>query len=255
VLEINLLLQLDYENRNIIASMQTLTEKIYHLAPPGGLFNETVIGNLFPDSSVGARSLLVHRATQAGEILRLKPGLFLLDSRYRKSEPHPFQIAALLHYPSHISLESALAWHHLIPEAVYQVSSVTTSRSRTFTTPLGIFSFQRVPTGAPRAGVEAVEIARNSWAFIATPLRALADMLYLNKTITWQKHGLSYLTESLRIEEEDLGQISFIELEDIIGSLCNSRVITFLQGLKGVVQHAGLGVERTPGSLCPCQCH
>jgi len=219
--------------------MQTLTEKIYHLAPPGGLFDETVIGNLFPESSVGARALLVHRATQAGEILRLKPGLFLLDGRYRKSEPHPFQIAALLHYPSHISLESALAWHHLIPEAVYQVSSVTVGRSRSFTTPVGIFTFQRVPAGAQRAGVEAVEVTRDSWAFIATPLRAIADMLYLNRTITWQKHGLSYLEESLRIDEEDLQLISFDDLDDILGSLHAKHVREYLIGMKGVLQHAG----------------
>lgn len=219
--------------------MQTCTEKIYHLAPPGGLFDETVIRNLFPESSVGARSLLVHRATQAGEILRLKPGLFLLDGRYRKSEPHPFQIAALLHYPSHISLESALAWHHLIPEAVFQVSSVTVGRSRTFTTPVGIFTFQRVPTDAPRAGVKAVEISRHSWAFIASPLRAIADMLYLNKMITWQKHGLSYLTESLRIDEEELQLISFDDLDDILGSLHAKRVREYLIGMKGELQHAG----------------
>jgi hypothetical protein len=219
--------------------MQTCTEKIYHLAPPGGLFDETVIRNLFPESSVGARSLLVHRATQAGEILRLKPGLFLLDGPYRKSEPHPFQIAALLHYPSHISLESALAWHHLIPEAVFQVSSVTVGRSRTFTTPVGIFTFQRVPTDAPRAGVKAVEISRHSWAFIASPLRAIADMLYLNKMITWQKHGLSYLTESLRIDEEELQLISFDDLDDILGSLHAKRVREYLIGMKGELQHAG----------------
>ncbi len=125
--------------------MQTLTEKIFHLASPGGLFDETVIGNLYPEISVGARALLAHRGSLAGEILRLKPGLYILDGRYRRSEPHPFQIAARLHYPSHISLQSALAWHHPIPEAVYQVSSVTNSRSRSFATPLGYFSFQRVP--------------------------------------------------------------------------------------------------------------
>ncbi len=219
--------------------MQTLTEKIYHLAPPGGLFDETVIVNLFPDASMGARSLLVHRAIQAGEILRLKPGLFLLDSRFRKSEPHTFQIAALLHYPSHISLESALAWHRLIPEAVYQTSSVTSERSRTFATPLGVFSFQRVPSQMPRAGVETVEIAQNRWAFIATPLRAIADMLYLNKAVTWQTDGLAYLTESLRIEEDDLRQISFAVLDDVVSSLRSLRVRTYLQRLRGAMGNVG----------------
>jgi hypothetical protein len=212
--------------------MQSLTEKVLHLAPPGGLFDETVISNLFPESSSGARALLVHRAIQSSEILRLKPGLFVLNAPYRKSEPHPYILAASLHSPSHISLQSALAYHGLIPEAVYQVSSVTLSRSRQFSTPLGVFTFQTVKTRLPRAGVEALEISRNAWAFIATPLRAIADLLYLQKEITWKKDGLAFLTESLRIETDDLKEISFDTFDDILESFRSQRVIAFLKGLK-----------------------
>lgn len=219
--------------------MQSLTERVFNLAPPGGLFDETVIHNLFSDSSDGARALLVHRACQAGEILRLKPGLFVLGPPYRKSEPHPFVVAGVLHAPSHISMESALAHHGLIPEAVYQVSSATVARSREFSTPLGVFSFRRVPARAPRAGVEAVAIARNAWAFIASPLRAIADAVYLSKAITWNRNGLGYLTESLRIEEDDLRSLSSDGLDEILDSIRSRRVRAYLEGLKGAVSHAG----------------
>jgi len=37
--------------------MQTLTEKIFKLAPPGGLFDESVVQTLFPGQSTGARRL------------------------------------------------------------------------------------------------------------------------------------------------------------------------------------------------------
>jgi len=219
--------------------MQNITERVFKLAPPGGVFDETVIHNLFPDSSDGARALLVHRACQADEILRLKPGLFVLAPPYRKSEPHPFVVAAVLHAPSHISLESALSYHGLIPEAVYQVSSVTVARSREFNTPLGVFSFQRVPALAPRAGVEAVAVARNAWAFIATPLRAIADAVYLHKEITWERNGIEYLTESLRIEEDDLYSLFFDDVDEIIASIRSRRVRAYLEALGGVVHHAG----------------
>ena len=106
--------------------MQTLTEKIFKLSPPFGLFDGTVVRNLFPDSNEGARKLLIHRAVKTNEIMRLKRGLFILAREYRKSDPHPYVIAAMLHAPSHISLETALSFHGLIPEAVFQVSSVTT---------------------------------------------------------------------------------------------------------------------------------
>jgi hypothetical protein len=219
--------------------MQTLTEKILMLGPPGGLFDRTVVSNLFPDSSPGARALLVHRACRVGEIQRLKPGLFVLGAPYRRSEPHPFVVAGALHAPSHVSLESALAFHGLIPEAVYQVSSVTVGRSREFATPLGVFSFGRVPARAPRAGVEAVKVARDGWAFVATPLRAIADAVYLDKSIAWRRDGLRYLTESLRIEEDDLRSLSFDAFEDITESIRSRRVRAYLEGLREAVGHAG----------------
>ena len=219
--------------------MQSLTEKVFMLAPPGGLFDETVIHNLFPDGSDGGRALLVHRACQAGEVLRLKPGLFVLAPPYRKSEPHPFVVAAVLHAPSHVSLESALSYHGLIPEAVYQVSSVTVGRSREFSTPLGVFSFRRIPASAPRAGVEAVAVARNAWAFIASPLRAIADAVYLARDVSWSRNGLGYLTESLRIEEDDLRSLSFEAMEEMLDSIRSRRVGAYLEGLKGAVGHAG----------------
>jgi hypothetical protein len=219
--------------------MQTLTERIFRLAPPGGLFDETVVQNLFPDSSAGARALFVYRASRAAEILRLKPGHFVLGPPYRKSEPHPFVVAGVLHAPSHISLESALAYHGLIPEAVYQVSSVTVGRSREYSTPLGVFNFRRVPARAPRAGVEAVAVARNAWAFVASPLRAIADAVYVRKEITWKRDGLGYLTESLRIEEDDLRSLSFEALDEILDAIRSRRVRTYLEGLKGAVSDAG----------------
>jgi hypothetical protein len=219
--------------------MQNLTERVFKLAPPGGLFDETVVRNLFPDGSDGARALMVHRACRAGEILRLKPGLFVLGPLCRKTGPHPFVVAGVLHAPSHISLESALAHHGLIPEAVYQVSSVTVGRSREFATPLGVFSFRRVPSRVPRAGVEAVQVARNAWAFIASPLRAIADAVYLRKDITWDRNGLGFLTESLRIEEDDLRSLSFAAQRDILDGFRSRRVRAYVEGLKGAVRHAG----------------
>lgn len=208
--------------------MQTLTEKTLRLSPPGGLFDETVVRNLFPDRSEAARKVLVHRAVAKGEIIRLKPGLFLLNSEYRKTHPHPFVVAAALHSPSHASLESALSYHGLIPEAVYQVSSVTSLRSRTFRTPVGVFTFSRVPAKQPRVGVRATRIDTKSWVFIASPLRAIADLVYLNKQISWEKDGLSFLTESMRIELENLEQMSFENVTEICENLHNSRTRRYL---------------------------
>ena len=212
--------------------MQTLTEKLYKLAPPSGLFDETVIGNLFPNSTAGSRKLLLYRARENGEVLRLKPGLYCLAPDYRKSHPHPFVIAAALHSPSHVSLESALWYHSLIPEAVVQVSSVTAHRSRSFQTPLGVFAFYRVPADNPRAGVKAEKIDAQAWAFVASPLRAIADLIYLRKGIAWGADGLRFLTDSMRIEEEDLRRLSLNGFDEVYRSIRNRRTRAYLAGLR-----------------------
>lgn len=211
--------------------MQPLAERVLLLSPPGGLFDETVVRNLFPDRSDGALKVLVHRAVAAGEVIRLKPGLFLLAPQLRKTHPHPFVIAAMLHSPSHISLESALSHHGLIPEAVYQVASVTSRRSRDFHTPVGVFSFVRVPANDPRAGVQALKVDARSWAFVATPLRAIADLIYTRKAVSWDKDGPAFLTESMRIERDDLEIIPFDSLDEICDSLRSRRVTGYLRAL------------------------
>ena len=217
--------------------MKTLTQALYKLSPPGGIFNSTVLVNLFPDHTQGARELLLNRAAKAGEILRLKRGLYVLASEYRKTAPPPFTVAALLLSPSHVSLETALAYHGLIPEAVYQVASVCTQRSRSFDTPLGVFSYCRVPTSDPRAGVEAVALIDSFWAYVATPLRAIADMVYLNGMVTWGGDGPDYLLESLRIEEQDLRELQFDGHSEIAEAFRSRRVKDFLQGMMKEFSH------------------
>ena len=211
--------------------MQTVTEKILRLSPPGGLFDETAVRNLLDDRSEAARKVLVHRAVSAGEIIRLRPGLFLLAPEFRKTHPHPFVVAAMLHSPSHVSLESALSHHGLIPEAVFQVGSVTSARSRTFHTPVGVFSFVRVPSSGPRAGVQALKVDGQSWAFVATPLRAVADLIYTRRDVSWAKDGFAFLTESMRIERDDLEEISFESLDEVCESLRSRRTTDYLRGL------------------------
>jgi hypothetical protein len=212
--------------------MQTLTESVYRLNPPGGLFDDSVVRNLFPKATTGARKLLLHRAVRKKEVLRLKGGLYCLAEPYRRSHPHPFVVATLLHSPSHISLESALSYHGLIPEAVLVVTSVTVRRSNVFHTPLGSFSFQRVPASDPRAGVHAIKVDGGGWAFIASPLRAIADTVYLRREVTWENDGLRFLTSSMRIEETDLDEMSLEDFEEVYHSIRSGRTRAYLAGLK-----------------------
>jgi predicted transcriptional regulator of viral defense system len=214
-----------------VCEVQTLTEAAYKLGPPGGLFDESVVLNLFPDASLPARRVLVHRAAAHGEVLKLKPGFYCLAPEFRKSPPHPFAVAAVLHWPSHVSLESALAHHGLIPEAVQTVCSVTPRRSRDFSTPLGHFSFRRVVAEDPSAGVVATEVDKEIWVCIATPLRAVADLLYLRKEVRWDRGGAGFLTQSMRIAEEDLRDAVAGASAGVVETVRSERVREYLRNL------------------------
>lgn len=211
--------------------MQTLTEAVAKLNPPMGIFDETVVGNLFPAGTSGSQKALVHRAVSHGEVLRLKPGLYCLAPPWRRQAPHPFVVASVLVSPSHVSLETAL-WHHgLIPEGVREIASVTPLRSRSFDTALGSFTFQTVPTRDPRVGVRAVEIDRGAWAFVATPVRAIADLVYLRPSVDYEADGLGFLTGSLRIDLGELAPIDAEELREIAGSVRSPRTRAYLAGM------------------------
>ena len=216
--------------------MQTLTEKIWMLKPPDGLFTQTTLQNEFQDLSTGAIKLSINRALKKNEIIRLKPGFYCLSEKYRSSNPHPFVVSGMLLSPSYVSMESAL-WHHgLIPEALYQTSCGTSLRTREYKNKLGLFSYYKIACNNLKAGAKSMKIG-NRWAFLATPLRAIADMVYLNKKISWETHGIDYLTESLRIELKLLSEISLKSYNEIYNNFTNNRVKGYLLGVRKVLKN------------------
>ncbi len=211
--------------------MQALTEKALELSPPMGIFDVTVVHNFFPHRTESARKAMVHRAVSSGEVSRIRPGLYCLANRYRKTHPHPFAVAGLLLSPSHVSMESAL-WHHgLIPEGIRQVASATPARTRSFQTPLGNFTYLSVPANNPRAGARAVQVDAGIWAFVATPLRAIADLVYSRRAVRWEKDGLGFLTDSLRIEMDDLETMPFDDAQEVSSSIRNERTTHYIAGM------------------------
>ena len=129
-----------------------------------------------------------------------------------------------------VSLESALSHHGWIPEAVYTVTSTCTGESRTFQTPLGTFSFSRVPQNVFYAAVtRESDDATGDVALIATPVKALADYVYV-----YRKEWLTPdpAIRSLCIDPDDLASVPMDDLDETMESYRNERVLRFLAGLR-----------------------
>jgi hypothetical protein len=103
-------------------------------------------------------------------------------------------------------LQSALAYYGLIPEAVPQVTSVTSrKRTQTFTTPLGQFSYRSLQPDL-FSGFQLVEMSPTQWAFLARPEKALLDLVYL----TPKGEGPAFLN-TLRLQNLDLLDLEWMQ--------------------------------------------
>lgn len=118
------------------------------------------------------------RWTRAGRLYLLRRGLYALAPPFQKVKPHPFMIANCLVRSSYISCQSALAHYHLIPEHVPVVTSVTTGRPGRWDTPLGSFEFRHIKTNL-LYGYRLMELGIEQRTFVATPEKALLDLIYL----------------------------------------------------------------------------
>jgi hypothetical protein len=172
---------------------------------------------------------LVKRAIADGDIIHIKRGLYTLSPLYRKGILNPYSVAQIILPLSYVSLETTLSNCGWIPEAVRTITSVTNHASTEFVTPIGHFTFEKVPQKTLFAGVERLQDASQNIWFQATPLKALADYVYL--------HGCDWtssqpLKESLRIDDESLQEIAETDFFELQGNYANRRVVRFLEGLK-----------------------
>jgi predicted transcriptional regulator of viral defense system len=118
------------------------------------------------------------RWVKAGRLVQLRRGLYAVAFPYRKANPHPFLLSNRLKDASYVSLQSALAHHGLIPEAVPVVTAVTTGRPETVRTAFGSFLFRHIQPRLFR-GYRQIELDRGQAAFVARPEKALLDLIHL----------------------------------------------------------------------------
>jgi predicted transcriptional regulator of viral defense system len=206
--------------------MQRLTE-LALASSPAGVFTRAEVA-AWVRGSADAEAALVKRALAAGEVIRICRGLYCLGARYRDRPIDSLAIAQRIMGPSYVSLEAALAFHGWLPEAVETVTSVCDARSRQFQTPIGSFRFDRVPQRKLFADVSRVPRGDRQAAFIATPLKALADYVSVRRA-DWR--GVEPLIESLRLPPECVAEIQPEQCSSLAANYRSQRVRRFLAGL------------------------
>jgi len=122
------------------------------------------------------------RWVRAGRLIQLRRGLYAFAESESRGlrRPHPYVIANRLVCGSYVSLSSVLAEHGLIPEYVPTTTSVSTGRPGRWETPLGTYTYRHVKREL-FWGFEALDLPDGDRVFVATPEKALVDLLYLER--------------------------------------------------------------------------
>jgi predicted transcriptional regulator of viral defense system len=151
---------------------------------------------------------LSHWVSQ-GKLIRLKRGFYAASPDEQSSELSPLWISGILYEPSYISLEYALSRFGLIPEAVSEITCVSTKKTQTFTTPLGVFSYRKV---IPHYffGYQTDRSPNGKPYWMATPEKALLDFFYLSIPKT------TILTPDLLLEGYRLQNLNLLKKKKLI---------------------------------------
>jgi hypothetical protein len=152
----------------------------------------------------------ISRWLDEGVLLPVKRGMYVVSPAVSSKPVERLLVANLLYGPSCVSLDYAL-WHYgLIPEAVVEVTSVTTHRSRRLETGVGRFSYRHVPSALYPIGVQSVAITGGGYCLLATPAKALCDRLLLTRQLRVHsvKSMQQFLLEDMRFDDTEAGMIA-----------------------------------------------
>ncbi len=146
----------------------------------------------------------ITRQLNNGDLIRLRRGLYVVDSNVSGELISHNLIANHIYGPSYVSMQSALSHYSLIPERVYTTVSSITSRSREFQTPIGLFEYVRVPEETFSVGLRNAMIQDEFSFLIASPEKAISDLVITTAGLRLQsaRAAYEYLVEDMRIDIE-----------------------------------------------------
>jgi predicted transcriptional regulator of viral defense system len=176
------------------------------------------------------------RLLDTGVIIRVKKGLYVFGPTYRRLPYSVELLANLISGPSYVSFEHALSDYGLIPERVHTVTSATFGKARTFDTPIGRFSYRRVPHHVFWVGVTLVEAGANRAFLGASREKALCDTIVASRGLTARSRRAfrAALADDLRIDMDQLATLD----EGLVSDLAARWPSQRLARLAEVIAHA-----------------
>ena len=193
---------------------------------PLGVFETSLVLPFYSSQQQTQRQL--SDWVRSGKLLQLRRGIYAFPPPYAGEQPLQYVVANRLARPSYISLQSALSYYGLIPEHVASVTSVTTGRPLTLSNEFGRFLYRHIKTDF-FFGFRYWQVSQTQSAFIATPEKAILDLLYL----TPNSDDGAYIRE-LRLQNLDI--IDIERLRQLTERANQPKLIRALPHLLAVIQ-------------------
>lgn len=140
-----------------------------------------------------------------GLLIKLRNGYYSFPE-YLTEPGFELFIANRMYRPSYISLHSALSFYGMIPEAVVQVTSVSSLKTASFVNQFGSFSYKSIRPDL-MFGYDLKPFLKDRSMMIASAEKALLDLLYLNPYYNSKEE-----MEALRLDEDYLRNNLNLEL-------------------------------------------
>jgi len=127
--------------------------------------------------SNGVDRSTITRWVSKGYLIRLRRGLYTFPELTQSANFNLF-LSSVIYSPSYISTHYALAFYDIIPEAVTEITAVSTMKTATFRNKTGNYSYNSISKSL-FWGYELRNLPDGKSFGLATPEKALIDLLHL----------------------------------------------------------------------------
>jgi hypothetical protein len=164
-----------------------------------------------------------------GVLIRLMKGMYVPGPDILSAPLSKDVVANRMWGPSAVSMETVLSREGWIPESVTTTTSVTLRPNREIRTPLGVFSYVRVPVPWYRIGLRSESGPSGLRSLSVVPEKALCDWIAAIPHPPTSRRGMmSFLLEDARIPEEVLALADLSVIRDCVETGRKSRVMKAL---------------------------
>ena len=148
---------------------------------------------------------LFTRWQREGRVEKLRNGLYLNAAMKPRGPADHFLIANRLYEPSYVSLHAALHYWGLIPEAVFEITSVSTRKTAMFRAGGVRFSYRQI-TPSLLFGYDVAEW-RGGLLYVAHPEKALIDYAYFHPDMDDPDYVYEMRFDESVLDELDWGRM------------------------------------------------